>query len=64
MRRIVFLPFDCQEEERFSNGLRLRPIGLQKRTSTAKAVHRQAIYGTAEAVPFVKGISTRDTHKW
>jgi hypothetical protein len=32
----------------------LRPVGLEKRTSAAKAVKRQAIYGTAEAVPFVK----------
>jgi hypothetical protein len=39
---------------RFSNRLWLRPIGLEKRTSAAKAVKRQAIYGTAEAVPFVK----------
>ena len=30
------------------------PIGLEKRTSVAKAVERQTIYGTAEAVPFVK----------
>jgi hypothetical protein len=29
-------------------------MGLEKRTSAAKAVKRQAIYGTAEAVPFVK----------
>jgi hypothetical protein len=29
-------------------------MGLEKRTSAAKAVSRQAIYGTAEAVPFVK----------
>ena len=41
-------------EVRFSNDLWLRPIGLEKRTSAAKAVKRQAIYGTAEAVPFVK----------
>ena len=29
-------------------------MGLEKRTSAAKAVKQQAIYGTAEAVPFVK----------
>jgi hypothetical protein len=32
----------------------LRPIGLEKHASAAKAVKRQAVYGTAEAVPFVK----------
>jgi hypothetical protein len=32
------------------------PIRLEKRTSTAKAVKRVAIYGTAEAVPFVKSL--------
>jgi hypothetical protein len=43
-------------EVRFSNRLWLRPIGLEKRTSAAKAVQRQAICGTAEAVPFVKSL--------
>jgi hypothetical protein len=43
-------------EVRFSNCLWLRPIGVEKRTSVAKAVKRQAIYGTAEAVPFVKSL--------
>jgi hypothetical protein len=34
----------------------LRPIELEKRTSAAsKAVKGRAIYGTAEAVPFVTG---------
>jgi hypothetical protein len=34
----------------------LRPVGFEKRTSAAKAVERQNIYGTAEAeaVPFVR----------
>jgi hypothetical protein len=41
-------------EVRFPNRLWLRPIGLEKRTSAAEAVQLQAIYGTAEAVPFVK----------
>jgi hypothetical protein len=36
----------------------LRSIGLERRTSAAKAVKRQAIYGTAEAVPFVKILFT------
>jgi len=31
----------------------LCPLGLEKRTSAAKAVEQQTIYGTAEAVPFV-----------
>ena len=30
--------------------------GLEKRTSAAEAVKRQTIYGTAEAVPFVKSL--------
>ena len=38
-----------------SNRLWHRPISLEKRTSAAsKAVKGQAIYGTAEAVPFVR----------
>jgi hypothetical protein len=43
-------------EVRFSNRLWLRPIGLEKRTSAAKAVQRAANYGTAEPVPFVKSL--------
>ena len=31
----------------------LLPTAFQQRTSAAKAVERQTIYGTAEAVPFV-----------
>jgi hypothetical protein len=41
-------------EVRSSSRLWLRPIGLEKRTSAAEAIQLQAIYGTAEAVPFVK----------
>ena len=41
-------------ENSISKRLWLRPIGLEKLTSAAKAVKRQCIYGTAEPVPFVK----------
>jgi hypothetical protein len=30
------------------------PLGLEKRTSTAKAVEHADLYGTAKAVPFVR----------
>jgi hypothetical protein len=39
--------------------LYLHPTNSKNRISAAKAVRAQGIYGTAEAVPFVKGLFQR-----
>ena len=50
-------PIVCSERSRGKKWL--RPKCLEKRTSADKAVNAQAIYGTAEAVPFVNSRSHR-----